>query len=139
MKVTINRVNDAYHFEAHNDTGNILTMDGSPDIGGENKGFRPMQTLLASLGGCSAIDVIFILQKQKEPLEDISIELTGDREPLKGAKPFKTMHVHFTLKGNLNEKKVARAIELSMTKYCSVGLTLENVVITHDFEIVAGS
>ena len=137
MTITINRVNDAYHFEANNDTGNILTMDGSPDIGGLNKGFRPMQSLLASLGGCSAIDVILILKKQKEPVEDIKVELSGERHQVEGAKPFKSIRVHFILKGKLSEKKVARAIELSSTKYCSVGFMLREACdITYDFTIV---
>lgn len=137
MNITINRLNDAYHFEATNDTGNTLIMDGSPSIGGENKGFRPMQALLTSLGGCSAIDVIMILKKSREPVEDIKIELTSERHEDRVAKTFKKIHVHYILKGQLNPKKVKRAVDLSMETYCSVGLMLQKACdITHSFEII---
>lgn len=136
VKVTLTRQNDAYHFEALNDTDNHLAMDGSPDIGGVNAGFRPMQLLLSSLGGCSAIDVVLILKKQKEPLEDLVIEVSGEREKVGGATPFKSIHLVYKFTGNLNPDKVRRAIELSMTKYCSVGLMLQKAcTITYDFEI----
>lgn len=137
MEVNIKRLNDAYHFQATNDSGNIINMDGSPEIGGENKGFRPMQTLLGALGGCSAIDVVMILKKQKEPLEDIDIKITGERYGDRIPKTFKAIHLHYILKGKINKDKAARAVELSMEKYCSVGMMLKAAAeITYGFEIV---
>jgi putative redox protein len=137
MKIDITRKNGSYHMQAVNDTGNTVDMDGSPAIGGENKGFRPMQLLLAAVGGCSTIDVVSILRKQREPLEDISLTVNGEREPNVEPSLFKDIHVHFTLKGNLSEEKVRKAVDLSMQKYCSVAKTLEKTAkITYDFSII---
>ncbi len=136
MKININRKNDLFHMQAVNDTGNTIDMDGSPAIGGENKGFRPMQLLLAAIGGCSTIDIVNILRKQREPLEDIKITVDGEREPNVEPSLFQDIHVHFALKGNLTEEKVRKAVDLSMQKYCSVAKTLEKTAnVTYDFSI----
>jgi putative redox protein len=136
MKININRKNDLFHMQAVNDTGNTIDMDGSPAIGGENKGFRPMQLLLAAIGGCSTIDIVNILRKQREPLEDIKITVDGEREPNVEPSLFQDIHVHFDLKGNLSEEKVKKAVDLSMQKYCSVAKTLEKTAkVTYDFSI----
>lgn len=124
-KITINRLNDAVHMEAINEDGITLQMDGTGAIGGINGGFRPMQMLLAAAGGCSAIDVVGILKKQRQNPDSLRIEVTGDRVKVADYSEFKSIHIHFILSGNLDEKKVARAIELSLTKYCSVSKTLE--------------
>jgi putative redox protein len=136
MKIDITRKNGLYHMQAVNDTGNAIDMDGSPAIGGENKGFRPMQLLLAAIGGCSTIDIVSILRKQREPLEDIQITVNGEREPNVEPSLFRDIHVHFALKGNLSEDKVRKAVDLSMQKYCSVAKTLEKTAkVTYDFSI----
>jgi putative redox protein len=138
MKISIQRLNDAVHMEAKNEDGVTLQMDGTGEIGGINGGFRPMQMLLAAAGGCSAIDVVGILQKQKQNPDDLKIEVTGDRVKVQEYSEFKTVHIHFILKGaHLDEKKVARAIDLSINKYCSVSKTLEKTAkVTSSFEIV---
>jgi putative redox protein len=136
MKVEIKRINDAVLFEAVNETGNTFHIDGSSDIGGVNGGFRPTQLLLAAAGSCSSIDVIEILKKQKQPLEDLKVTIEGEKE--KGVVPslFRKIHLHFTLKGNLDKEKVERAINLSAEKYCSVIKTLEHVAtVTHSYSI----
>jgi putative redox protein len=137
MKVEINRLNDGFWLEAVNETSNTIHLDASPDIGGTGHGFRPMQLLLASLGGCSAIDIISILKKQKQPLEDIKITVTGEREKDVVPSLFTEVHTHFTLYGNLDPDKVRKAVSLSADKYCSVARTLEKTAkVTHSFEIV---
>ncbi|MEX2463789.1 MAG: OsmC family protein [Balneolaceae bacterium] len=138
MKITINRLNDAVHMEAENEDGVTLQMDGTDTIGGINGGFRPMQMLLAAAGGCSAIDVVGILQKQRQNPDEMTIVVTGDRVTVGTYSEFKSIHLHFILKGShLEEKKVSRAIDLSLTKYCSVSKTLEKTsTITSSFEIV---
>lgn len=138
MKISIQRLNDAVHMEAKNEDGVTLQMDGTGEIGGINGGFRPMQMLLAAAGGCSAIDVVGILKKQKQNPDDLKIEVTGDRVKVKEYSEFKTVHIHFILKGaHLDEKKLARAIDLSINKYCSVSKTLEKTAkVTSSFEIV---
>lgn len=127
MKINIKRLNENFHMEASNEDGNVLHMDGSPEIGGQGKGMRPMQLLLAALGGCSSIDIISILRKQKQELDSIEIEVNGDRDPVgvEGYSLFKTIEVHFILKGNVDKDKADRAVKLSMEKYCSVTKTLE--------------
>ncbi|HAR20022.1 MAG TPA: osmotically inducible protein OsmC [Cytophagales bacterium] len=137
MKIEIKRINNATHLEATNEAGNKLFMDGSPAIGGQDLAFRPMQVLLTSLGGCSTMDVISILNKQKQDLRHIEISLDGEREA--GVEPslFRDIHVHFKLFGNVDPEKAKRAIDLSMTKYCSVAKTLESSAkISYDFEVL---
>ena len=68
MKIELNRLNDAFHLEAVNEQGKTVHIDASPDIGGTNQGMRPMQLVLTAMGGCSTIDIINILKKQKQPL-----------------------------------------------------------------------
>jgi putative redox protein len=136
MKIAIKRINQAVLMEATNEDGAKLLMDGSSDVGGINGGLRPMQLLLAGIGGCSSIDVIEILKKQKQPLEDIKVDVEGGRDASEVPSLFKNIHLHFTLKGNLEKEKVERAINLSMEKYCSVGKTLERTAtITHSYSI----
>jgi putative redox protein len=137
IKIELNRLNDAFHFEAINENGNKVHIDASPDIGGTNQGMRPMQMLLAAMGGCSAIDVINILKKQKQDLKDIKVTVTGERE--KDAVPslYTEVHAHFRLFGGLDKDKANKAVTLSVEKYCSVAKTLEaNAKITYSVEII---
>lgn len=131
MKVSLKRVGPAA-FEATAGSGGQAIIDGSPEIGGEGRGMRPMEALLMSLASCAAMDVVHILRKQKEPLEDLHIEVEGERADGTPT-PFTTIHLTFTATGEgLTEKKVRRAVALSVEKYCSVGATLDpNVEVTH--------
>ncbi len=131
MKITLNRVNPPYHFEAKNESGNIVTVDASPSIGGTGKGARPMELLLMGLASCSGIDVLSILQKQRQEVQDFSVDVDGQREQGKEASVFVDIHVHFTCSGKVEEDKLVRAIELSLEKYCSVAKTLEKTAKIH--------
>ncbi len=124
MKVTLQRKNNAFHFEATNEDDATINFDSTREEGGENKGFRPMQSLLGAMGACSAIDIILILKKQKQTIDDFRIEIDGERET--GTEPslWKIAHVRFFLKGKIDQAKAERAAELSMKKYCSVAATL---------------
>lgn len=138
MKIELKRVSDTFHLEAVNDSGNSVHLDASPDIGGTGKGMRPMQMLLTAFGGCSSIDVINILKKQKQDLRDISITVTGEREADAVPAVFVEAHVHFKLFGNIDPDKAQKAVSLAVDKYCSVAKTLESTAkITHSFEIVS--
>jgi putative redox protein len=103
---------------------------------GDGPGVSPMQMLLLGLGGCSIYDVINILQKQRQPLLDVEIEIDGQRGE-EGARPWQTIHMHFVVTGRgLDPNKVERAIDLSVEKYCGAHATLSGVAqITHDYEI----
>ena len=136
MKVELRRVNEAFHFEAVGAAGVTVNIDGSPEIGGVNAGARPMEMMLMGLGGCSAIDIVLILQKQRQVIDDMAITIEAERVPNETPSLFKTIHVHYNFKGDLNEEKVRRAIELSMEKYCSVTAILNKTAeITHSFSI----
>jgi putative redox protein len=136
MQVELVRVDDAFHFEAIGKSGVAQHIDGAVDIGGHNAGARPMEMLLMGLAGCTAIDVILILQKQKQQIDDFRLKVDGLRE--KGAipAPFKKIHITYLLKGQLNADKVKRAIDLSMDKYCSATAQFRpSTDITYSFEI----
>ncbi|MFY0684940.1 MAG: OsmC family protein [Balneola sp.] len=138
MNITVNWLKKDFHMEAGNEEGGQIRIDGNTKIGGLEGGMSPMQLLLAGIGGCSAIDVISILEKQKQKLTDLVVEVDADRQKLKeGYSEFKTIHLHFKLSGDLDEKKVKRALDLSITKYCSVSKALEKgSEISYDFELV---
>ena len=119
MEVNLVRVDDAFHFEAVGASGVTQHIDGAVDIGGHNAGARPMEMLLMGLAGCSAIDMILILQKQKQVIDDFRIHVAGQREKGVIPSPFKAIHMTYRLKGQLDADKVKRAIDLSMDKYCS--------------------
>jgi putative redox protein len=137
VKIELKRVDEDFRMEAVNEKGNSIYMDAGADDGGHDSGLRPMQLLLAAMGGCSAIDLILILRKQREPLADLKITVTGERE--QGVVPalYTEVHAHFKLFGDINEEKAERAVKLSVEKYCSVAKTLEkSAVVTHSFEII---
>lgn len=131
MKIAINRLNDNMLMEAVNEDGHRALLDGT------NLAIRPMQMVLAALGSCSTIDVISILKKQREPLEDIKIEVEAERHEDKIPKTFKKINIHYKIFGKVDEQKAKRAIDLSMDKYCSVSEMLRSTVeITYTFEII---
>lgn len=138
MNITVNWLQKDFHMEAGNEEGGKIRMDGNTNIGGLEGGMSPMQLLLAGVAGCSAIDVISILEKQKQVLKDLTVEVDADKQKMKeGYSEFKTIHLHFKFSGELNPKKVERALELSITKYCSVSKALEKgSKISYDYEIV---
>ena len=138
IRIELNRLNDAFHFEAINENGNKVQLDASPDIGGTNQGMRPMQMLLAAMGGCSAIDLISILKKQKQQLRDIKVTVSGEREPNATPSLYTEVHAHFRLFGTIDKDKAEKAVSLAVDKYCSVAKTLEaKARITHSFEIIS--
>ena len=127
MKISVKRVNDRVHLQATNPEGNVVDIDGSPDVGGENAGFRPMQLVLAALASCTAMDVITILRKQRQRLDDLSITVSGERKDATPA-PFTAINVHYDLYGAIEEKHARRAVDLAVHKYCSVTEMLKATV-----------
>jgi putative redox protein len=137
MNITVNWLKKDFHMEAGNEEGGKIRIDGNTQIGGLEGGMSPMQLLLAGVGGCSAIDVISILEKQKQNLTNLTVEVDSEKIKLKeGYSEFKEIHLHFKLSGDLDIKKVERALELSITKYCSVSKALEKgSEISYDYSI----
>lgn len=126
MKVTMRRVVGAT-FEARNEDGAVCLVDGPPDLGGTGAGLRPMQLVLAALAGCSALDVLHIMKKQRQPLEDLDVEVDADRADAVPA-VFTRIHLRYTGSGAIELDKLRRAVELSMEKYCSVARMLSPTV-----------
>jgi putative redox protein len=124
IKIELERVQGEYGFEAKDANGHIVKMDTSPDNGGINFGVRPMQMLLMGLGGCSGIDIVSILKKQRQTIEGFSMKIEGEREAGKEPSIWKNVTIVFELTGNIDPDKAKRACELSMDKYCSVAETL---------------
>jgi len=125
IEVNLKRVHGDFGFEATDANGHMVRMDSSAETGGENFGVRPMQMLLMGLGGCSAIDIVMILKKQRQDVQDFAISISGEREEGKEATLWKNVNVTFKLTGNIEQEKAERACELSVNKYCSVAETLK--------------
>jgi len=137
MKIELYRRNDALHFEAINEEGLNIHMDGAAVFGGEGKGMRPMETLLCSLAGCSAFDIVVILKKMKQDLKDMRVTVKGERESEGKIKPLKTVHMHFALFGDIKDAKAEKAVSVSVEKYCSVGASLNpDIEVGYDYEII---
>lgn len=136
MKIEIERVNDAVHLEARNEQGTVVHMDGSPDIGGQELGARPMQLVLMALGGCTSMDVLSILKKMREEVKGYKVSVEAERAQ-EHPMVFTKIHVHYSFEGKLKKENVQKAIDLSMDKYCSVTHMLNKTAdITHSFEII---
>src|SRR6201994_5081310 len=101
IRIELNRVNGDFGFEAKDAAGHTAHMDSSPESGGENFGIRPMQMLLMGLGGCSGIDIVSILKKQRQTVEDFSMSIEGDRFAGKEPSLWEKLHIVFELKGNI--------------------------------------
>lgn len=124
VTIHINRVKGDFGFEAEDANGHLVRLDTSDETGGINFGFRPMQSLLAALGGCSGIDVVSILKKQRFTIETFAMKIQGEREKGKEPSLWEVVHIDFEFKGNMDQDKAERACALSINKYCSVAETL---------------
>jgi len=128
---------DHMSFVGESESGHSVVMDGPPESGGRNMGVRPMEMVLLGMGGCTAFDVVMILQRQRQAITDCHVELSAERAD-EVPKVFTRIHAHYVVKGKgLDAKKVARAVDMTAEKYCSVSIMLaKSVDVTHDFEIV---
>lgn len=131
-------------FVAETGSGHIIAMDGAPDaarpeMGGQNLAPRPMETLLAGAGGCTAYDVVLILRRGRHAVRGCSVRLEAERAE-QDPKVFTRIHMHFTVSGkNLPPSAVERAIQLSHDKYCSASIMLgKTAAISTSFELVDG-
>jgi putative redox protein len=131
MKITLNRVNDNFHFEMKNERGMVVNVDSRPEFGGNDMGPSPMELVLMGVAGCSGIDMISILKKQRQEITSFKAEVEGERVQVGEAKPFKDIHIVFYLEGPINGDKALKAAQLSFEKYCSVSKTLEPTATIH--------
>ena len=124
-------------FIAETGSGHLLAMDGAPDGGGRNLAPRPMETVLAGTGACTAYDVVLILKRGRQQVSGCQVKVDAQRAET-DPKVFTRIHMHFTVSGkSLNEGAVARAIQLSHDKYCSASAMLAKTAqMTTGFDIV---
>lgn len=134
-KIELSRVSGDFGFEATDEQNHTVRMDSSPESGGRNFGVRPMQMLLMGLGGCSAIDVLTILKKQRQDVKDYKMIINGDREKGKEPSLWQDVDVEFHLYGNIDKDKAVKAVELSLDKYCSVSATLKEAGAKIDWKV----
>jgi putative redox protein len=123
-------------FIASDDKEHSVAMDASKEHGGEGSGFSPMQLLLAALGGCTGVDIVNILRKQRQKLTGLEIVVSGERGS-DHPRVYSKVQVEYKLKGeNLKEKALRTAIQLSEDKYCSVGATIgKTAKMSHSYSI----
>lgn len=139
MNITLKRLNEQYLMEATNETGNSIRMDAGPGIGGQGLAPRPMEVMIMAMGGCSTIDIVSILKKGRQPVGQVEVKLTAEREAGKEPSLFQTIHAHYLIHGPVDPAQAKRAVDLSLEKYCSVAKTLEKTAtITWSYEVVAG-
>ena len=136
VKVELERVNGAFGFEAKDSNGHTVKMDTSPETGGDNFGIRPMQLLLMGLGGCSGIDILSILKKQRQNVTGFRMRIEGEREPGKEPSLWKNIELVFEFEGEVELDKAEKACALSMEKYCSVSETLKRAGAALSWKVV---
>lgn len=122
---------------AEGGSGHTITMDGAPDVGGRNLASRPMEIMLMGMGGCTAIDVVSMLKKQRQDIEGVEVSLVAERAE-DHPKVFTSVKVVYTVRGrNLNKALVERAVSLSDEKYCSAtAIIKKSANVTHEVVLV---
>ena len=123
-------------FIAETGSGHAIVVDGPAEIGGRNLGPRPMELMLLSVGSCSAVDIVHILKKARQPVADVEVKVSGTRAET-DPKVFTKIHLHFVVSGKgLSENQVKRAVDLSAEKYCSASIMLQKACeVTHGYEL----
>ncbi|RLD15470.1 MAG: osmotically inducible protein OsmC [Caldiserica bacterium] len=129
--------NGGMEFVGTTPSGHKVLVDSTPDKGGGDKGPRPMELLIVGLAGCTAMDVIFILRRMREKVQEFKVEIDTEREE-SHPKVYKSIHIKYLFKGeNLSEKNIKRAIDLSQDVYCSASATFKRsgATVTYSYEI----
>ena len=134
MKISLERINDKFLLEGKGASGNKVYMDNQSmeDI----QGVSPMELLLMAVGSCNAMDILYVLKKQRLTASRYRVEVEGTRKEVRRAQPFESIHVSIYLEGDIPPEKALRAAALSFENYCSVSLSLEACVdITYDIYV----
>jgi putative redox protein len=119
-------------------TGHEVVMDGPPDAGGQDQGPRPMEMLLLGMGACSSVDVVGILKKSRQIVNDVDVQIEAERAK-EVPSVFTKIHLNFIVSGQgVKEAIVKRAVSLSAEKYCSASIMMQSagVEVSHSYEIV---
>lgn len=130
MKASIVSTSNTYEYIGSNNSGHKTILNANKE------GISPMENLLLSVAACSCVDVEMILKKMRNDLDYLHVEITGDRVEDQVPKPFKAIHLHFNLYGDIKEKSAEKAISMAVEKYCSVASSLDpKIRISHAFSI----
>ncbi len=138
MKIQLKRIDNDYHFELKNERGHVTYIDSKAQVGGHDLAPSPMEYVLMGVAGCSAIDVISILKKQRQEITDYRAEVEGNRVKIDDATPFKNITITIYLEGEIAPEKAQRAAQLSFEKYCSVSKTVEPTA-TIEYKVVVNN
>lgn len=139
MDCTVRWTGDGMSFLAETESRHLVTMDGAPEGGGRNLAPRPMEMVLLGTGGCTAYDVVLILQRSRQSVSGCEVRLHAERAAA-DPKVFTRIHMHFVVRGRgLKPALVENALRLSHEKYCSASIMLgKTAEITHAYEIIEG-
>jgi len=130
MKITLETNNSLKKYIAKNEDGHEVHLSGDGSAAG------PMQTVLMAVAGCSTIDIVMILEKMRQEVKDVKVEVNGTRKE-EIPRVYTDIHMHYKIYGKVKEKKAEQAVDLSLKKYCSVSKMLEKAVnITSSFEVI---
>lgn len=133
-KVSLNQIKN-FKFEFKSPSGSAI-LDGPTSIGGDDDGLRPMELVLGGIAGCSSFDILSMLRKSQQPIENFQVKITAHRRE-EVPKIYTDVHLLYLVWGDVEEKQLQRAIKLSMEKYCSVTKMLEQSVNIHtQYEIL---
>ena len=136
MKETTVQWIDEMTFSAATGSGHTLVLDGGGNKEGESAGPSPMELMLVGLAGCTAIDVVMILRRQRQPLAGLSVTIKGERAP-DPPRVYTHITIEYVVSGDVDENKLQRAIQLSEEKYCSASAMLEKTaVIEHRYRLL---
>ncbi len=124
MKMELNRIGENFAFEAKNERGNLITIDSSSGAESVSQCFTPMELLLVGVAGCSGIDMVHILKKQRQQIDSFSISVDAEKEKVEEYSVWKKIHLVYTLHGTIDPEKAKRSADLSHEKYCSVSKAL---------------
>jgi len=134
--ITATRTHGDFGLSLTDANGNTMQIDIPAEEGGTGKGMRPMQSLLAALIGCSSVDVVSILKKQRQEIRSLRMEVDGERLPEKDFKLWRTVALTIILEGDIDPLKAYRAADLSINKYCSVAETLRRAGAAISFSVI---
>ena len=139
MKIHLKRVNDSVRFEATNARGHSVLIEGSKNIGGEDEAPSPTELLVMSQAACTAIDIVELLKKMRQPLLHLEIDSEAERAQDMVPKLITHIHLHYKVYGDVDPAKAEKAISMSIDKYCTVSKMIDGIAkITHSFEIIKG-
>lgn len=130
MKLNLHLEEQPFVLNLTNEDGLVTTIDASPEIGGQNKGMRPMQLLAGSLASCMSIDILLILKKQRIHVSNYTVEIDAKRADGVPS-PFETIELTFGVDAGVPLQKLEHAVKLSHEKYCSVSASLNPSILVN--------